>query len=149
MVAGNPWWLPNCPEASMAPADRGQGVVLALCQGALIGAGAVTGVPVHTRRLVVGVARAGGGPGGHDGVEGGAALRVEQAGDLAHPVGALRADGDPAAPGPVEVGVVAVGVQQGQQPGGGLAQPVGELLARDPGQGGVGVFAGGEVDGVG
>ena len=28
--------------------------------------------------------------------------RVEQAGDLAHPVGALRADGDPAAPGPVE-----------------------------------------------
>ena len=40
-------------------------------------------------------------------------------------------------------------MQQGQQPGGGFAQPVGELLARDPGQGGVGVFAGGEVDGVG
>ena len=64
-------------------------------------------------------------------------------------VGALRADGDPAAPGPVGVGEVAVGVQQGQQAGGGRAQPVGQLFTRDAGQGGVGVVAGGEVDRVG
>jgi hypothetical protein len=93
-------------------ADRDQGVVLALGQGASVGAGVVAGVPVHARGGVVGVARAAGGRGRHHRVEGGAAFGVEQAGDLAHPVGALRVDGDPAAPRPVDVGEVAVGVQQ-------------------------------------
>ena len=95
-------------------ADRDQGVVLALGQGALVGAGVLAGVAVHTRGGVIGVALAAGGRGRHHRVPGGAAFGVEQAGDLAHPVGALRADGDPAAPGPVDVGEVAVGVQQGQ-----------------------------------
>ena len=117
--------------------------MLALGRGALVGAGAGRRGRRRRRGVVVGVAHAGGGAGGHDRVPGGAAFGVEPAAEGAHPVGALLADGDPAAAGPVVVGVVAVGVQQGQQPVGGLAQSVGPLLGGDPDQVDLGVFAGG------
>ena len=56
-------------------------------------------------------------------VQGGAGFRVEQSADFAEPVGALFVQGQMAAVGPRGIRERSVGVQQGQQPVGGLAQP--------------------------
>jgi hypothetical protein len=62
-------------------------------------------------RNAAGVARFGCGQLGEDGVEGGAGFRRQMAGDRAHPIDVLSADGDAPPPCAIMFGEIAVGVQ--------------------------------------
>ena len=95
-----------------------------------------------------GVGGVGGGEFGEDGVEGGAGFGVQIAADRRHAVDVLAADGDAAAPSPVDVGEVAVGVEAVGECVRQLGQFVGAVLAGQVGQVGFGFVAGFDVDEV-
>ena len=124
--------------------------MVALRLGAQIGLhGRRTGWAVHTRGLVVGVGHARRGQFGQHRIQGGPRLRIQQAPQLTHPVGALAAQGQVPAPGPLGIAEGAVGIEQRRQPVGGLSQPFGPVLDRHPRQGGLGGLAGLIIHAVG
>ena len=104
IVTGNPLWLPNCPDASIArhnalsaswlrcPVERTSPLTFS-----------PDGSPSTARVLVVGVAHARRGPRGEHRLHRGAGLGIEAAPDIAQPVGALLVDGQIAPPRPVPV----------------------------------------------
>jgi len=107
---------------------------------------ACDGVPRTHGSRSAGVAHARRGEFREDGVQRGAGLGSEIAGDRRHAVDVLAADGDAAPPGPIGVGEVAVGVEA---VGEGVGQPgqfVGAMLAGQAGQMCFGFGSGFDVD---
>ena len=120
-----------------------QGVVVALRGAALVVVDlGLAGGAVPARCRVGGVAHARGAQAGQDRFELGPHLRGDQAGDGAHPVAALPADDDAAPPGPVLVGVAAVGVEVVADPPGQAGQLFGAEPAAQLGELGRGLLTG-------
>ena len=117
----------------MVPLGRGAVVTLD---------GFLRGFAFDGRRLVAGVAHAGCGPLGQDGVQARAQLGVQPALDRRHAVFALPADGDAALAGPVLIGVVAVGVEHSGVPVGEPLELIGAIGRGHLGQLGFGLSTG-------
>ncbi len=120
------------------------GVAARVAGGGVLGRWAVDGGCV-----VVGVAQARSGQFGQHRLDGGADLGGEPAAELRHAVGALVPQGQPAAPGAVLVGVVAVWVEVTVELSGDVSEVVGSKLGGQPGQLLFGAFSGAEVHGAG
>jgi len=134
-------------SGSQNGAARGQQRVMAT----LIGCAAVTLDLLLGRGsaeagvFVGGIAHAGGGQLGHDGLEGGPQFRGDQPGQAAHPVGALAAQPQAAACPTLPVGEVPVGIEDRHEMVGQLLESLWVVLPGQQGQvtiGGVPGFGG-------